>query len=545
MTTATPFHEGELDAQRRAGAASVASAAGGFIRDHMPEQHRDFFAMLPFVVIAAGDEQGRPWVSLLEGEDGFIASPDPRTLTVAARLGAGDPLAATLGAGSDIGLLGIELATRRRNRLNGVIRPVGDAFAIEVRQSFGNCPQYIHEREWRRVAPSPPPEAVVSDRLDAGQRARIRAADTCFIGSGHLATEAGASRGYDASHRGGEPGFVRVDEDGTLHLPDYAGNHFFNTIGNLLRDPRVGLLFVDFDTGGMLQITGRARVDWTAAGSHDPDAQRMIEIVVERVVDRPGALALRWHRQDAPPLRLEVIDKVRESDQIASFLLADAEGGALPPFAAGQHLTVELEVPRRSGRVGRSYSLSGSPLAGTYRLSVKREPQGTASRFLHDHVEIGDRLEARRPSGEFVLPGGDGPLVLVSAGVGITPMLSMLHAVVARGGGRPVWFVHGTRDGSTHAFRAEVDALLSAAGRVERRIFYSAPRASDRPGLDYQAKGRITAEALLALEAGPEACYLFCGPAGLLSDLSAGLEAGGVSPARIDFESFGPTGPTG
>ncbi|MDN3557500.1 FAD-binding oxidoreductase [Halomonas maura] len=526
----------------------IATSAGRFIRDHMPEQHRAFFAMLPFVVIAGGDEKGRPWVTLLAGEDGFIESPDSRTLTVAARLDARDPLASALGCAADIGLLGIELATRRRNRANGVIRPAGDAFVIDVRQSFGNCPQYIREREWRRVAPSPGADAVVSDRLDAAQRARILAADTFFIGSGfgsnsdHVTGGESPSRGYDASHRGGEPGFVRVDAEGTLHIPDYAGNNFFNTIGNLLRDPRVGLLFVDFATGGMLQITGRARIDWAPAGSHDPNAKRMIEVAVERVVDRPAALALRWHREDEPPRRLRVIDKVAESERITSFLLADAESAALDPFEAGQHLAIELEVPQRPGRVGRSYSLSGTPFAETYRLSVKREQDGTASRFLHDRVAVGDHIEARRPSGDFVLPRRRCPLVLVSAGVGITPVLSMLHAVVAENAGRPVWFVHGTRDGGTHAFRAEVEALVAGSDGVVRRTFYSAPRASDTAGVDYDTKGRITAGDLLALEAGPEACYLLCGPAGFLADLSAGLEAGGVSPGRIDFETFGPRG---
>lgn len=542
----TPFHAGELEAQRRAGVEGIASSAGGFIRDHMPEQHRDFFAMLPFVVVAAGDERGRPWVTLLEGDEGFIAAPDPRTLTIAATLAAQDPLASAFGSGTEVGLLGIELATRRRNRANGAIRSANGGLIIDVKQSFGNCPQYIRERQWRRVDPSPASGAIVSERLDARQRARIAAADTFFIGSGFtpdtdpITGGASPARGYDASHRGGESGFVRVAEDGTLQIPDYAGNNFFNTIGNLIRDPRVGLLFVDFETGGMLQITGRASIDWAPRESHDPNARRMIAVKVEQVVDRPDALALRWHREDEAPLRLEVVARVTESERIASFYLVAADGSALPPFEAGQHLAIELQVP--TGRVGRSYSLSGAPLAGTYRLSVKREEQGMASRFLHDRVAIGDRIEARRPSGEFVFPRGEGPLVLVSAGVGITPMLSMLHAVVAEGGCRPVWFVHGARDGGSHAFKTEVDGLIAQSHSVVRHTFYSAPQSNDTAGVDYDAEGRITAGDLLALEAGPEARYLLCGPARFLAELGHGLEAGGVHPDRVGFETFGPTG---
>ncbi|WP_353979715.1 pyridoxamine 5'-phosphate oxidase family protein [Salinicola endophyticus] len=551
----TPFHAGEREAQRRAGVAP----SGRFIRDHMPEQHRDFFAELPFIVLAAGDAQGRPWVTLLAGEPGFIDTPNARTLSVAAAPGRGDPLATALEEGAEVGLLGIELTTRRRNRLNGVVRAAQGRLVVAVQQSFGNCPQYIRERAWHRVEPAPAPAAIVSSRLDAGQRARITAADTFFIGSacGSVAAatdsahdsgrEQSTKRGYDASHRGGEPGFVQVTGAGTLRFPDYPGNNFFNTLGNLIQNPRVGLLFVDFETGGLLQISGRARIEWQPAHSEDPSAQRWVEVSIERVVERPEALDLRWQRE-TPALQLEVVDKRRESDLVTSFRLASADGGALPPFRAGQHLPLELSVPGQSGRVRRSYSLSGSPGDETYRISVKREAHGIASRFLHDRVAVGDCLTAHAPAGDFVLPAGQGPLVLISAGVGITPMLAMLYAAVAEGAcgaARDVWFVHATRNGDSHAFWAEVDAAIqagarSAGHRAERRVFYSAPLASDIRGRDYDAEGRMTAKDLLALDAGDDAHYLLCGPAGFLADISAGLEAGGVPAGRIAFETFGP-----
>lgn len=551
---ASPFHAGEREAQQRAGVAHQAAASGRFIRDYMPEQHREFFARLPFIVMAAGDEQGRPWVTLLEGDQGFVDTPDARTLTMAAALGREDPLAPALHDGAAIGLLGIELATRRRNRLNGLLQSAQGHLVVGVQQSFGNCPQYIREREWRRVDFLPEAGATVSDRLDAGQRARIESADTFFIGSAWLGRAAktsdeARSRGYDASHRGGEPGFVRVTEAGTLRFPDYPGNNFFNTLGNLLLDPRVGLLFVDFETGGMLQITGRASIDWEAGRTDDPSAQRWVEVSIERVVERPAALSLRWQRE-TPPLRLEVLEKTIESDQITSFLLASADGSPLPPFRPGQHLPVELSIPGLAGCVRRSYSLCGAPHATTYRLGIKRESHGVASRFLHDQVAVGDRIAAHAPTGDFVLPPGRGPLVLVSAGVGITPMLSMLHAALAEseaGAARPIWFVHGARNGSAHAFRDEVEGAIRAASRavgieIVHRVFYSAPRASDSKGKDYDVEGRVTAADLLALEAGSEARYLLCGPAGFLAGLSTGLEAGGISPDRIAFETFGPAG---
>jgi uncharacterized protein len=173
---------------------------------------------------------------------------------------------------------------------------------------------------------------------------------------------------------------------------------------------------------------------------------------------------------------------------------------------------------------------------------VKREDQGLASGFLHSDVDIGAIIRARAPSGDFVMPGGGGPLVLASAGVGITPMLSMLHAVATRQPGRPVWFVHGARDGQSHAFRTEVDGLVATHSGLLRRIFYSAPKMTDVQGTDFDARGRITAKELLALQSGATADYMLCGPARFLAETRAGLERAGVPQNRIHVETFGPTG---
>lgn len=503
----------------------------------------DFFAAQPFLIVAGGDGEGWPWVTIIGGPVGFVSSPNPRRLSIAAKLHPQDPLAAALSPSSGVGVLGIELATRRRNRLNGLIRAVDDGFTIEVRQSFGNCPQYIHERAWCRAEPGRAAKARVSHRLDPDQQARVAAADTFFIGSGHSAGGDQSSDGYDASHRGGPRGFIRIADDGRLlRIPDYAGNNYFNTIGNLIRDPRVGLLFVDFATGGLLHIAGRARIDWAPIDSHDPNALRMIEVTVEKVIDRPVALEIRWSEDSGGLRQLKVVDKVAESDRIISFHLASPDGVDLPSFEAGQHLPVELDIPSQPARIGRTYSLSGSPKAGIYRLSVKREDHGIASTFLHSKVRIGDIMEARLPAGDFTPPDDQGTLVLVSAGVGVTPMLSILHSVVADQPGRRIWFVHGTRDGQSHAFRAEVDALTGKHANITRKTFYSAPRETDVPGIDFDAAGRVTAEDLLALGAGADAHYMLCGPARFLGDLRAGLESAGVPPHHIHFETFGPSG---
>lgn len=534
------FHPGELAAQRKVGVQDVARAGSSFIRTAMPEQHRRFFSGLPFLVVSASDRRGNIWVSVLEGPAGFASSPDPRQLTIATTLGKNDPLAASLAAGGPVGLLGIELATRRRNRLNGTLTATPHGYALDVRQSFGNCPQYIHERDWHRVITRSPEPARTSDRLDSAQAERIGVADTFFIGSGHLADGIGTSHGFDASHRGGAPGFVKVAADGSLQIPDYSGNNFFNTIGNLLRSPQVGLLFVDFERGGLLHITGRARIDWHPAQSHDHNARRMIHVEIDGVVDRPSALSLRWSRKTDADLKLKVVDKIFESDSIASFYLLAADGTPLAPYQAGQHLSVGLDIPEQKAWIERSYSLSGDPAAPTYRISVKREDNGIASRFLHDRVRVGDVIAARRPQGTFIIPPGDGPLMLVSAGIGITPMLSMLHVIVADHPERQVWFVHSARDRRHLAFAEEVDALVAKSAQITRHVYYSASEA-DNSIHTCDRTGRIKAADLLALSAGYDPNFLLCGPFGFLRDVSAGLEERGVPFAQIHFETFGPT----
>ena len=537
-----PFHAGELKAQQRVGATDVPQWAAGFIRTYMPDQHRDFFAQLPFLVLAGADEHGQHWVTLLDGHDGFIRSPDPKTVTLDADLDPSDPLTASFLNGADVGMLGIELATRRRNRLSGHIKPSNSGFAIDVRQSFGNCPQYIHERVWRRVPSGGTPTAKSSDALSDEQIKRIQTADTLFIGTGQKGKTAHASDGFDASHRGGAPGFVAVANKGHLRIPDYAGNNFFNTIGNLLENPRIGLVFVDFETGGLLQVSGRASIDWEATDSHDPLALRMIDVEIDAVVDRPAALSLRWSKDDEDLQELVVVDKIVESDDITSFHLAAISGEPLEPYEAGQHLPIELAIPGQRAAVRRSYSLSGSPYGDTYRLSIKREDRGLASRFMHDFVNVGDRIGSRRPSGDFVIPCSNCPLVLVSAGVGLTPMLSILHAAALERNGRPVWYVHGTRNGEAHALRDEVETLIADRANLQAHTSYSRPSAADQRGTHYDQIGRITPQTLLDLNAGPEAHYMLCGPAQFIADIRDGLEASGVPSQHIHFETFGPTG---
>ncbi len=540
----SPFHVGEQQVQERLGVRDIEDWARKVVRPYLPEEHRAFHTALPFLVAAARDAEGRPWPTLLAGREGFVTSPDPRSLVVEAKPVPGDALEGALVGGADLGILGIELATRRRNRVNGRVREDDSgAIVFAVEQAFGNCPQYIREREWRRVDGEPAGTPVRGTRLTPSQRAWIASADTFFIASGHRGDGENPTYGMDASHRGGDPGFVQVVSETRLMFPEYAGNNHFNTIGNLFLDPRVGLLFVDFETGSLLQLTGRATIDWDSdAVARFPGARRLVAIDIDEIVELPTAVPLRWDASAESVRSLRLVEKTRESDDVTSFVFEARDGGPLPPFQAGQHLPIELHVPGFEEPVRRTYSLSGAPSDERYRISVKREPRGLASRHLHDSVEVGTILEARTPAGDFLLPCGRCPVVLVSAGVGVTPMASLLHDLSAQNGERPVWFVHGVRDGDHHPLAREVRELAEKRLGLRVHVAYSRPKAGDELGRDYDSEGRVDGALLARLVGHLDAHFMLCGPTGFMAQIQSELERRDVPAERIHTESFGPVG---
>ncbi len=268
------------------------------IREYLPEQFRQFFPQLPYIIVGTVDVTGSPWASILVGEPGFVSSPDDRTLQIGAKPLFGDPLTNTLADRIDIGLLGIELHTRRRNRVNGTVTAIdSDRFEVQVGQSFGNCPKYIQTRMFELIEQdSGTPQSIHQfQMLGSEERATIAAADTFFIATAYQNTSAGIASGVDVSHRGGKPGFVRLDDDCTLTVPDFSGNCQFNTFGNLELNPRAGLLFVDFDGGNLLYLTGTAEVIWEGAQINEYEgAERLFRFHLDRGYRVEGSLPLRW-----------------------------------------------------------------------------------------------------------------------------------------------------------------------------------------------------------------------------------------------------------
>jgi predicted pyridoxine 5'-phosphate oxidase superfamily flavin-nucleotide-binding protein len=306
----SPYHAGEQALQQRAGWRARAEEGGRRgIRSYMPDQHRDLFTQLPVLFVGSVDAEEQPWASVLFGPPGFVASPDAQTLTVATKPIPGDPLIANVAAGAPVGLLGIQLETRRRNRMNGWLEDIRpDGFSVRVGQSFGNCPQYIQARQ-------PTPDQSITSAVpswhEEGQslsdRARrlVSGADTFFIATAAADARGGDPvQGVDVSHRGGKPGFVRVTSHAgvsALTAPDFRGNFSFNTFGNIAVNPRAGLLFIDFNRGDLLSLTGEARVDWDGPEIEAfAGAQRLLRFRVRRGVLIENGLPLRWTSPLAP-----------------------------------------------------------------------------------------------------------------------------------------------------------------------------------------------------------------------------------------------------
>ena len=235
-----------------------------------------------------------------------------------------------------------------------------------------------------------------------------------------------------------------------------------------------------------------------------------------------------------------------ESEVIRSFVLVPADGRGVLRHRPGQYLTFAFDEVPGAGRLKRNYSISSAPEDRAYRISVKREakpgaPPGLASNWLHDRAGPGTALKVAPPAGEFFLDEkDDGPVVLLSGGVGLTPMMSMLESIVRSGRGRPIWYVHGAENGRVHAMGAHARELAARAPNVTVRTFYNVPDPGDVAGRDYDERGLISADWLSRNTPREDAGYYLCGPRPFLRAMVGGLVRTGVPLARIRYEFFGP-----
>ncbi|QDZ25719.1 putative phthalate dioxygenase reductase [Chloropicon primus] len=571
----TTYHEGELAVQAKMGVAHTAAFRSGHQKTFLSKPVQEFFAERPFVMIAAHDAEGSMWCSMVATSDGTPCLSDisaDSLVLKASTLRPNDALSGALVVGMEVGLIGIDFVTRSRVRVNCTVASAlanGDVeLAVEICAS--HCPQYITQRFWRADAAGTSGEAKgdeASARLTGprGAPARFRpnartvssledvrglidGSDTFFIGSryGRKPGDGDARHGADASNRCGSPGFVRVTGRDTLAFDNYNGNQMYSTLGNIVKDPRVGLTFLDWSTGDAVQVSGTAVIDFAPAGQGKEDGgERVLQVVTVRVtsvvVRVPEAVPGTWTKAQSRPLVLS--RKVQEAEGTASFYLeAPPNTPPLAPFKSGQHMPVLV------GGLNRSYSLSGPPGAKYYRISVKNI--GKVSSALHE-LEEGEEVESLPPAGSFgpasLKPGSDvDAVVLVAAGVGITPMVSMAHAATM-----PTAVVHAVRNGKQWPFRGELQEISARAGvPVRLRAFLSGPTEQDLAAAEATAgeaewkiaAKRVGVEDLLEIAkdlGASRPLFCFCGPLPFSAPLQAALEDAGIPAANIKSESFG------
>lgn len=304
MTIKTPFHAGELEAQRLAGESGNAERNSPVLSDSLAGGALAFLEQQRMVVLGTEAEDGAKWASVVFGSPGFVHPEDSRTVRFRQdliRRDVSDVFWRNLRDGARMGMLAIDLATRRRLRVNGTVHAVDDnGFQLAVEEAYPNCPKYIQRRTatWKDTkAVGSGGEPREGREFSAEVAGIVDAADTLFVASGH------AERGVDVSHRGGNAGFVRRLDAKTLRVPDYAGNSMFNTLGNLLLDPNAGVTVMDFAAGRMLQMTGRAVVEWDQPDDNGATGGtgRFWSFALDRWRILPIPVAMEWEFVDASP----------------------------------------------------------------------------------------------------------------------------------------------------------------------------------------------------------------------------------------------------
>ncbi len=579
----SPFHKGERELQERAGVRERMEHFGRrVIRDHFPEQHRQFYQQLPFVLLGYADRNGWPWVSVMAGEQGFMQSPSDKKLLISTSLMAGDPLRSAIGQGLPVGGLGLEPSSRRRNRFSMTVTHASEQeLALSVRQSFGNCPQYIQSHSIEFSMPDGRGVTEELTELDAEAVALIESSDTFFVSSQTLHDDQ-LSAGADVSHRGGKPGFVRVEQHGdecTLTIPDYPGNNHFNTLGNFLLNPRAGLLFWDLQRQDVLMLTGDVKIlDEHPLLPFFEGAERFWQFTFRKGVRLRNQLPLQGALGEFSPNTLmtgdwlsaqrasqaqqrrhqyqpyEVVDRIEESEQVVSLYLKPQQG-SLPSFQAGQFLTIRIpQLKSSSGDdVVRTYTVSNAPSEGYYRISIKRlvatdtDDEGVVSNYLHDIISVGDVIDAKAPLGMFHWQeNSHRDLVMLAAGIGITPMMSMVrHAVREQTRTRSfknITLVITVRNAREQVFRDEISSLLQAANGYLRVCWcFTQPDSESVRGRDYQVEGRPADGVLQSLLPLADYDFYLCGPGKFMQDMHSNLLGLGVQAKRVFSESFGPS----
>eukprot|EP01061_Rhynchopus_euleeides_P044591 TRINITY_DN7839_c0_g1_i2.p1 TRINITY_DN7839_c0_g1~~TRINITY_DN7839_c0_g1_i2.p1 ORF type:complete len:557 (+),score=143.15 TRINITY_DN7839_c0_g1_i2:99-1769(+) len=525
------WHEGELALQAEVfgprSAAVHRAAVDAYIRPYMPPQHATFFTSIPWVAIGTVSPSGQPWATLLqqprEGGPQLRVADDGKWFSIPkAMILPGDPAADHLGEGGDgrVGMLGIELHTRRRNRANGRRvaadgAPEDEFLEFETLESFGNCPKYIQTREVRVAGPpAHPPSRSRTAGLTGAAREVLAAADTVFIASQN------PRGGVDVSHRGGPPGFLAITGD-AVTMPDYPGNGFFNTLGNIRTEPRVGLLLIDFANNRAVHLECAAEVDMGRDGASD----RKLRFTVSNTEVVSNALTLRFDAEpterspfNPPPPGagepLQFLGKRTETPEVATFLFEAPRNVFYRP---GQYAT--FAIPALDAV--RAWTLSATPpdtAWGNSRLeiTVKRKEGGAVSTWLHDTPAEDIALRLLGVEGSFTLPRdlpaeSDAAFAFACAGSGVTPVMSILRRLAAVAPGTSALVVYSVRQAHEVIFAEELAALSATWPGLRLHPTITGP--GDAP--DGCLRGRITSDLIRPLVSPGSVFHTLyiCGPA--------------------------------
>ncbi|MFC3120003.1 FAD-binding oxidoreductase [Agaribacter flavus] len=556
------YHRGELAAQNKAGTRGAAAelARGKDSKLSFSSGHDRFIAAQSFAILASVNvKTSEIWVTPLFGERGDIQAQTENQLSIAMRcIPQNDPIK-KIENGAHLSLLCIDLNKRTRHRINGIANNIDSnnaTLSLCINEYAPNCPKYINRRKLikkKNEIPAINTDArqVQRNELTQADSEFIQTMDTLWIGS--FAPEGGA----DCNHRGGKLGFVRVVSPNTIEWPEYRGNGMFFTSGNLEICSRAGVTLLNFETGDILQMTGNAMVDWEHDGSYE-GATRKITFHIKQIIYTENVTNHRWERLDYSPYNpvisgvesevenseypktATLVKIVSESSNIKTFRFIVADRIA---FLPGQYATFEFSgIPNGSKSEIRTWTLSESPNSiigdNTLDITVKRVPKGLVTNWLHDNAQIGLQVKLNGIQGELTAISLDEKyhkpcvpenLLLISAGIGITPNLAMIRGIGAFS------LQESCNITMVHVDRTESDVIR--LGELKRR-------ASTYPNFTLNLvltgeQGRLTKDGLASLVSKPQHQSAFiCGPAGFMNTMIEYLVTLGVKPQNIHTESF-------
>jgi len=554
MNIHPPFHQGELKVQQLANEAAIGQRNGSVISDKIILGAIPFIAQQNMIVVSSLDRKGRVWASVLVGNAGFVHAPDASSMQIDKTKivsNPTDPLWENIKFNPQVGVIAIELSTRRRLRVNGRIHQLDETnFEIVVEQAYPNCPKYIQRRSINIEGAAPvrkTAQTKVGTKLSPQQLKLIRTADSLFVGSASPVHSVSVptdptqlvQHGGDASHRGGFPGFIQV-EGQTLVIPDYQGNSMFNTLGNIEVYPFVGVAIIDFERNTILQLSGRAKILWDQDDPANKSAgtKRFWELIVEEWQESSMPETTNWHFHDYSPhnprekkpqepsvdeLVLKIEDVTSKSPRIKQYRLVPLDGEKLPSFDPGAHLPIKLVLPTGI-EIERQYSiLSSSNETRFYEIAVQRElNEKGGSNLIHDHFNTGLVVNAAPPRNEFPLSPIANHTILIAGGIGITAILSMVRELIEKNASFEIHYTARTE--VEMAFLNEVNHLTGG----KAHLYFTQETKTNR--LDLRT---------LMNNASSQTHLFVCGPITMINAVRNYGEEFDWAPSRIHFESFG------